>query len=175
VCCQPSQRTREEHILNRPRKIGTSAESALVRFLRSRGIQAERRPLAGARDQGDVWAADGRVVLEVKVRAGGYPTPKDWARWHTELDREVTNAALAGAPVDVGVLVVKRPGSGLFDGVGDWWAQLTVEDWAWLATTADRDDVIPALLQPGQAVQVTVAQLAAAIAGLTHPPAQDLL
>jgi hypothetical protein len=151
-------------MVNKPRRKGTSAETALARYLRARGIPAERRPLAGIRDQGDLWACGGRVVIEVKVRAGGYPSPAEWARWHAQLDREVTNAALAGAPVDVGVLVVKRPGSGLVGGVGEWWARMSIVDWAWLSTRSEPGDLPLHLTIAGRAVQVDVDQAATAIA-----------
>ena len=90
----------------RPKDIGTAAETALVRYARSRGhSQARRIALAGSRDQGDVWLTEG-IIVEVK---GGHAaeTASDervrgwWGQTVTERDNH-------GVPV--GVLVTNRAG-----------------------------------------------------------------
>lgn len=114
----------------RPKDIGTKAETAVVRYLIACGIPAERRALAGAADQGDVWAAAGRAVLEVKTRNRAH-TPADVERWLAELDRETRAAMTAGARVEVSLLVVKRIGSGPAN-VGDWHVYCRPGDAAYL-------------------------------------------
>ncbi|KUJ65599.1 hypothetical protein ACZ90_45945, partial [Streptomyces albus subsp. albus] len=75
------------------KKKGTSAESAVVAYLRSRGfIQAERRALNGSQDRGDVAGIPG-TVLEVKNCAR-----TELASWVDEAEIErVNDGASLGA------------------------------------------------------------------------------
>jgi hypothetical protein len=103
--------------VNRPRAIGTYAETAVTRTARLRGFpNADRIALHGALDTGDVGLCPG-VVLEVK---GG-----EMARRHSDLDvqnwldetareRDHANAAVA-------FLVVQRRGVG-GPRAALWWA-----------------------------------------------------
>lgn len=54
---------------NASKKKGTAAETKVVRFLKERGIQAQRRALTGSKDCGDVEYehAGGKSVIEVKA------------------------------------------------------------------------------------------------------------
>ena len=64
---------------------GTKAEVAVERYLRSLGLDADRRPPRGVDDEGDVWC--GEWALEVKA-AQTYRTPE----WWTETMREAAIA-----------------------------------------------------------------------------------
>lgn len=103
-------------MVNPPRKKGTAAESALVAHLRVSGFpHAERSPLRGNKDRGDVTGIPG-VVLEMKDKAR-YAI----SEWMAETEAEIANAdALTGA------LIVKPNGIGLTS-VGRWWAILPVD------------------------------------------------
>lgn len=105
---------------NPPRKKGTAAESAVVKWLRLNGFgQADRQPLRGGHDQGDITACPG-VVIEVKAYRlpTGTPTAGQLTEWMQQTEVERWNAA-----ADVAVLIVKRPGT---TDVGRWFAYLTV-------------------------------------------------
>lgn len=108
----------------RPKDIGTAAETAVVRALRTLGFpHAERRALAGAQDLGDITGTPG-VVWEVK---GGQqtrqPSDEQIAAWMAETEVERVNAG-AG----VGVLVLQRHGVGPAN-AHRWWAYLQGDDW----------------------------------------------
>ncbi|MGI5155776.1 hypothetical protein [Microbispora sp. CA-102843] len=115
---------------NRPKEIGTKAETAVVRFLRDHGFPgAERRTLKGGKDQGDITGTPG-VAWEIKTRNRNVSDAQiaDW--WdEAELEREHAEA-------DVAVLVVKRPGHGL-ENAGDWWAYMDLASVTALATAGN--------------------------------------
>ena len=72
--------------MNRSKAKGTSAETAVVRFLRTIGfIHAERRTLNGILDRGDITGIPG-VVIEVKNCAR-----QELAAWVAEAERERDN------------------------------------------------------------------------------------
>lgn len=72
--------------MNRSKAKGTSAETAVVRFLRTIGFaQAERRTLNGILDRGDITGIPG-VVIEVKNCAR-----QELAAWVAEAERERDN------------------------------------------------------------------------------------
>ena len=72
--------------MNRSKAKGTSAETAVVRFLRTIGfVQAERRTLNGILDRGDITGIPG-VVIEVKNCAR-----QELAAWVAEAERERDN------------------------------------------------------------------------------------
>ena len=111
--------------MNRPKAIGTKAETAVTRAAQSRGFpHAERRALRGRHDVGDVLLCPG-VVVEVK---GG-----DMARnasdalvgkWLVETERERVNAGAEHA-----FLVVQRAGVGAKN-AHRWHAYWTAGGWA---------------------------------------------
>ncbi len=75
--------------MNRPRRIGTAWESAVVDYLQAHGFPyAERRALNGARDKGDVAGIPG-VVLEAKAEKA-----VDLAGWCSEAEAEAANAGV---------------------------------------------------------------------------------
>jgi hypothetical protein len=117
-------------VTNPPKARGTNMESAVCRYLNAAGVPAQRRVLTGPKDQGDLWVANGRAVIETKTRRTAH-TPRDVEKWLTEVDTEILNATAAGAPCELGLLVVKRVGSGLAN-IGDWWAYMRPGDAAFL-------------------------------------------
>ena len=111
---------------------GPAAESAVVKLAEAHGIPARRCALAGSQDQGDVHLWDGRVVIEVKA----YKTHPSWTQvdqWWHETEAECGRVPNCRA----GVLVIKRPGSGL-DMAMDWFAWILASDLArWMTHGAD--------------------------------------
>lgn len=90
-------------MVNKPRMKGTSAESAVVKFLQDNGFPyAERRSLNGATDKGDISGCLG-LCIEVKYAGAGLKI----GPWLTETQQERVNAG-----ADYGILVVKPPGLG---------------------------------------------------------------
>jgi len=103
--------------VNKSKVKGTSAETAVVNFLREHGFpHAERRALTGANDQGDVSGCIG-LAIEIKNHKE-YKFPK-WIK-ETQIEKENANA-------DFGILVVKPNGVGVSN-TGQWWAVMTLED-----------------------------------------------
>jgi len=108
---------------NRPKAIGTQAESALVRYARANGFpNAERLVLHGAADQGDVrlcgrfddWGQYDTIIVEVKAgHAAEQASDAQIERWLAETERERVNAGAQEA-----LLVTKRKGHGKPNG---WW------------------------------------------------------
>ncbi len=107
---------------------GTAAESAVVKLAEAHGIPARRCALAGSQDQGDVHLWDGRAVVEVKAYKG-HPSWTQVDNWWQETEAECGRVPNC----HVGVLVIKRPGSGLAMAM-DWFAWVTVADIAWWLT-----------------------------------------
>lgn len=110
---------------NPPKKKGTATETAVVRYLRTAGWPgAERRALTGVLDEGDITGTPG-LAWEVKARKS---VPSDLVidEWMTETETERRNAG-----VELGVLVVRRPGVGL-ENARRWWAYLSAVDVATL-------------------------------------------
>ena len=128
---------------NPSKQKGTAAETAVVRYLLEHGVIAARVPLAGAADIGDVHALNGRIVIEVKSRKA-HPSPAQIAAWMAETDREAGHVLAC----EVGVLVVKRPGSGPAN-AGDWTVHMHAEDFVLLSGSVANyldDDTAAALV-----------------------------
>lgn len=111
-------------MVNKPKAIGTSAESAVVRVLRAHGFpHAERRALAGVHDLGDITGCPG-ICWEVKGgEAAKNASDAQIAAWMVETDVEVANAS-----AHVGVLVVQRRGVGPAN-AHRWWAVVRADAW----------------------------------------------
>jgi hypothetical protein len=107
---------------NPPKARGTAAESAIVKLAQSFGLAAERRALAGANDQGDVWIDGGALVIEVKSRRKWW-TWSEIDKWFAEAEKEAEQSHRC----DAAILVVKRPGYGPAR-AGDWFAWIRVGD-----------------------------------------------
>lgn len=139
---------------------GTAAETAVVRWARDHGYpHADRQPLRGNRDAGDIALTPG-VIVEVKNRRlpTGIPTAVDLTEWmrQTESEREVARA-------DVGILVVKRNGT---TDPGRWFAYVTAWTLAEIVTGTSGGNAhvhaIPALSAP---VCLTLADLTTLLRG----------
>jgi hypothetical protein len=102
---------------------GTAAETAVVRWARDNGYPgADRQPLRGNRDAGDIDLCPG-IVLEVKnhkTAGTGQPAPLVLAHWMAQAEFERYNAGAAHCP-----LVVKRAGT---SDPGRWFAYLKARD-----------------------------------------------
>ena len=90
---------------NPSKQKGTRAETKVAAYLCERGIQAERRPLKGASDMGDLRAflADGTEIT-VEVKAGKQtfnPLRPDVEVWKRQTIAESANAGCPGALVIV--------------------------------------------------------------------------
>jgi hypothetical protein len=82
---------------------GTRFESAIVDYLRGVGFRwADRVPMSGAKDRGDVTIGPGGPAIESKNQ-----NRLSWAEWLDEANIEALNA---GAPF--GVVWAKRRGKG---------------------------------------------------------------
>jgi len=104
-------------MVNRPKQIGTAAETAVVRAARTRGFAgADRLTLTGSQDRGDIGLCPG-VIIEVK---GGQTarTASDGLieSWLAETERERLHAR-----ADVAFLVTQRAGVGA-PNAHRWWA-----------------------------------------------------
>lgn len=110
--------------MNRSKAKGTAAETAVVRFARVNGFPgADRQPLRGNRDAGDIALAPG-IILEVKsvaTAASGQPGAKLLEMWLAQTDVETANAGAAH-----GLLVVKRSGT---SDPGKWWCYMRLGEW----------------------------------------------
>jgi hypothetical protein len=113
-------------MVNRPKAIGTAAETAVVRYLITAGFpQAERRALRGTYDFGDITGTPG-LVWEVKGgEAAKTASDNQVVEWLHETEREQHNAN-----AQVGVLVVQRRQKN----VSAWWAVMWADVFTWMAT-----------------------------------------
>lgn len=98
--------------MNRSKRIGTAAETAVVEYLRDQGFMyVERRAQHGANDMGDISGIPG-VVIEVKNCK-----TLEFSKWLEEAEQERVNAG-----AQLAVVVAKRRG------------KANPKDWYWLAT-----------------------------------------
>lgn len=115
-------------MVNKPKNIGTKAETAVLKRVKRYFPRADRAALHGTRDIGDLLNT-GAFCFEVK---GGdaartatlSSTSRDIDRWYEEAVRE---ARWAGARFPV--LVVQRRGVNYPD-AGRWWAIVSAADFA---------------------------------------------
>lgn len=107
-------------MVNKPKILGTAAETAVVEWLRLNGHPyAERRSLRGTKDQGDVTGIPG-VCIEVKVAGRRGLLLGPWLR-ETEVERVNANAVY-------GILVAKPTGLGN-KRTGKWLAAMYQRQW----------------------------------------------
>lgn len=141
---------------NRPRNIGTAAETAVVKALRANGFgTADRSPLRGNHDQGDITGTPG-IAWEVKAGAAAKDAgPALLAGWMAQTETERFNAG-AG----VGVLVLARRGISPTN-AHRWWALITTDTLAelWLANS-------PSIaITPGIPIRMELGHLCALLRG----------
>lgn len=96
-------------MVNKPKMLGTSGETACVKALRANGFEgAERRALAGSADLGDILVGPG-VIAEIKTgkhaKTASHGQIMEWIQ-ETERERRNAKAALA-------FLVIQRTGFGI--------------------------------------------------------------
>lgn len=109
-------------MVNRPKIVGTAAETGVVTYLSENGFPgAERRSLQGSVDKGDVTGCPG---LCWEVKAGRTLCLPAWLR---ETEKERRNAK-----ADYGILAIKPVGYGVTR-VGKWWASMYHLQWRELA------------------------------------------
>ena len=102
--------------MSKSKQKGTSAETAVVRWLHEQGRKAvERRALHGTADRGDI-AGIPSVVIEVKNHAR-----MELSQWLSELEVEMRNDK-----ADTGVVIHKKKGT---TDVGQWYATMPVDVW----------------------------------------------
>lgn len=103
-------------MVNRPKQKGTSAETAVVTYLRDNGFpQAERRALSGGKDKGDVAGVIDNVIEVKNCARDGLPG------WVDEAEVEKVNAN-----AKYGVVWAKRRGKG---SPGAWFVTMTGEQY----------------------------------------------
>lgn len=100
--------------MSRSKRKGTSAESALVNYLKPFFSAVERRALSGSKDRGDI-AGIPDTVIEVKSQKS-YKI-HEWLK-ETQIELENDQARF-------GFLVIKPNGIGL-ENVKNWWAVVPV-------------------------------------------------
>ena len=87
---------------NKNKAKGTRAESAVVKFLNSNGVEAARQPLAGSNDIGDIRIVDHDIVLEVKTgKQTANPNRSQLVEWFRQACAEAANWGCDGALVVV--------------------------------------------------------------------------
>lgn len=104
-------------MVNRPKNIGTAAETAIVRAARTRGFpNADRLTLTGALDRGDIGLCPG-VIIEAKGGEQAKNASDELIeKWLNETNREALNAH-----ADVAFLVTQRRSVGT-PNAHRWWA-----------------------------------------------------
>lgn len=119
----------------RPRDIGTAAERAVVKAIRTRGFpHAERRALRGPNDAGDITGTPG-VCWSVKGGdAARAASDGQVTLWMRDLYDQTVNAG-----ADVGVLVIQRAGVGEAN-AHRWWAIVRGYAFADMANGNDPSD-----------------------------------
>lgn len=147
-------------MVNRPKDKGTSAETAVVQYLRVNGWpRAERRALTGSMDKGDIANVWG-LAIEVKYANAGMKI----GPWLVETGIERINAG-----ADHGILVVKPRGLGARR-VGSWYAIMSHSDFTLLQHKAMPHGMQPLVeVRDGPATYFTAATLHAQLAAGLAP------
>lgn len=104
-------------MVNRPKSIGTAAETAIVRAARTHGFPAaDRLTLTGSQDRGDIGLCPG-VIIEAK----GGETARKASDGLIETWLQETETERAHAKAVIGFLVTQRRGVGA-PNAHRWWA-----------------------------------------------------
>lgn len=127
-------------MVNRPKILGTAAETAVVQYLIENGHPyAERRSLKGIHDKGDVTGIPG-ICIEIKVAGRQGLKLGPWLR-ETETERVNANAVyglLVAKPTGLGN---KRTGKWLAAMYHHQWVELSVAS-GWPTTMFPEDHII---------------------------------
>lgn len=100
--------------MNKPKKKGTAAETAVVRYLNENDIEASRNPLSGNKDIGDIKTSY-PIAIEVKN-----VSRMDLSTWIREATAEKLNSGSA-----IGVVWHKKKGT---QDPGQWYVSMTGND-----------------------------------------------
>ena len=145
-------------MVNRPREIGTAAETAVVKVLRDYFPTADRSPLRGGHDQGDIRGT-GDFIWEVKAGAQargakslGEATAGRVTEWLRQTEVERVNAR-----VRFGILVTVRGGVGP-NNARRWWAWLSVAALADICGAAGHTNDYPVRLELGDLLDLLADQ-----------------
>jgi hypothetical protein len=147
-------------MVNKPRNLGTFAESGVVEYLRTHGFpHAERRSLNGALDRGDVTGCPG-LCIEVKYAGSGLQL----GSWLIETGVERINAA-----AEYGILVVKPAGLGVKK-TGSWYAAMYASEFnrLWLQGLERQESMAP-ILRHSDVAQYTAGYLRTQLSLQTRP------
>lgn len=141
-------------MVNKPKRIGTAAETGVVRALQRLGFpDAERRQLRGARDAGDVTGTPG-IAWEVK---GGEEArqarPGHLREWLVEAE-----TARHNAKAEIGVLVVQRRNV----------PPLRAEDWRALVPFWAHAQLVAGFWHPAEDTDLAVAPVEMRLGDLTR-------
>lgn len=119
-------------MVNKPKNIGTAAETAVVKYLATHGFpDAERRTLKGVQDMGDITGLHRHLVVEVKGgEAAKSASDNQVIEWLRETERETIRAGAI-----YGILILQRRGVGA-PNAGRWWAVLTAGTFVALSSSA---------------------------------------
>lgn len=144
-------------MVNRPKNIGTAAETAVVRVLAAFWPDAKREPLRGARDQGDIRT--GPVVWEIKggAQARGAATTGSAGPALIEAWMEQTRIEKLHAGARFGVLVTARAGFGA-SRAERWWAYLRADEFADLCGAPGHSWAEPVRLELGHLLMILADQ-----------------
>lgn len=121
-------------VVNRPKAIGTAAETAVLKAIKTLYPDARRVVLHGREDEGDLHAwmnehGDPAIVIEVKGGAqANLPSDAQIREWLGETIRE-RNAAQA----HLGLLVTQRRGVGA-PNAERWWCWMAVGELEYIIT-----------------------------------------
>ena len=141
--------------MNKPKAIGTACETAIVRWVRPRGFPgADRAPLKGNADEGDVWLCPGALIESKGGHRAETASDALIAEWLVETEVERVNHG-----ADVAALVTKRKGKGPAN-AGSWWAYLPGRTYTRLALDASGGTgEYPTTADDLPAVRITLADL----------------
>lgn len=121
-------------MVNKPKAIGTAAETAVMKYLRENGFpKAERRALRGVYDAGDITGCD---YLCFEVKAGEAAMTADDRTIDIWMEQTASETEFAKA--DYGILIIRRRGKG---SPGDWWAYIQSSAFAQLIVEINPDDI----------------------------------
>lgn len=151
-------------MVNRPKQIGTAAETAVVRAARRLGFPgADRLTLTGSKDRGDIGLCPG-VIIEVKGGAAAKDASDSLIdAWLEETNREAFNAG-----ADVAFLVVQRRGVGA-PNAHRWWAYWRLN---WLENLRGTDPVFTPDRTPIRMRLVDALRILR-VAGYGNPPSDQ--
>lgn len=113
-------------MVNKPKVIGTAAETAVSIYFNEQGFPVERRALQGSQDKGDI-AGIPDTVVEVKAHKS-----MNLAGWIDETQVEKRNAGAS-----LGVVFHKRRGKG---NPAEWYVSMTGADFVNLLRRAQEKE-----------------------------------